>query len=78
MGTLTAQRGHFDAAEEDSRVTLNGLRWRTGRRVGRTIYAQLADEPSDLDPLIGVMDDPLYAAAVVLGHNWALTQGLYR
>lgn len=31
-------------------------RWRTGRKVGRTIYAQLGDEPSDADALIGVMD----------------------
>jgi hypothetical protein len=62
----------------EARVELNERRWRTGRRVGRTIYAQLGPEPSDLDPLIGVMDDPLYASAVVLGHNWALTQGLYR
>lgn len=31
-------------------------RWRVGRKVGRTIYLQLGDEPSDTDPLIGVMD----------------------
>lgn len=39
--------------------------WRTGRKVGRTIYAQLGTEPSDDDPLIGVMDTPELAAAVV-------------
>lgn len=31
-------------------------RWRTGRKVGRTIYAQLGADPSDTDALIGVMD----------------------
>ena len=33
-------------------------RWRTGRKVGRTIYVQVGDEPSDGDHLIGVMDTP--------------------
>ena len=32
--------------------------WRTGRKVGRTIYALAGDEPSDSDALIGVMDTP--------------------
>lgn len=31
-------------------------KWRVGRQVGRTIYLQLGDEPSDRDALIGVMD----------------------
>jgi len=30
--------------------------WRVGRKVGRTIYRQEGDEPSDDDVLIGVMD----------------------
>lgn len=36
-------------------------RWRTGRKVGRTIYIQDGPEPSDDDTLIGVMDDPVLA-----------------
>jgi hypothetical protein len=40
-------------------------RWRVGRRVGRTIYRQLGPNPSDDDPLIGVMDTPAFARAVV-------------
>lgn len=40
-------------------------RWRTGRKVGRTIYIQTGDEPSDDDTLIGVMDTPQLAAYVV-------------
>jgi hypothetical protein len=43
--------------------------WRTGRKVGRTIYAQMGPEPSDDDPLIGVMDTPDLAALVVLAVN---------
>jgi hypothetical protein len=47
--------------------------WRTGRRVGRTIYAQLLDQPGDNDPLIGVMDTTTLAAAAVHAHNEELT-----
>ena len=39
--------------------------WRVGRKVGRTIYRQLGDEPSDDDPLIGVMDTAEDAAQVI-------------
>jgi len=45
------------------------LPWRTGRRVGRTIYAQQGPEPSDSDPLIGVMDTPELAALAVAARN---------
>jgi len=48
---------------------LVALPWRTGRRVGRTIYAQPGAEPSDHDPLIGVMDTPQLASAAVRAHN---------
>lgn len=46
--------------------------WRVGRKVGRTIYAQLGPEPSDDDPLIGVMDTRGIAQAAVEGHNHLL------
>jgi hypothetical protein len=49
-----------------------GLPWRTGRKVGRTIYAQLGPEPSDEDPLIGVMDTGVLAAAAAAAHNLVL------
>lgn len=47
-------------------------RWRTGRKVGRTIYA--IQEPEDRtdrnrDPLIGVMDTPELATEAVRAHN---------
>jgi hypothetical protein len=48
---------------------LGGKPWRTGRKVGRTIYAQLGDVPSDDDPLIGVMDTPELAAIAVACRN---------
>lgn len=47
------------------------LRWRVGRTVGRTIYAQIGDTPSDLDPLIGVMDTIRLAIVAVEDHNAA-------
>lgn len=47
-------------------------RWRVGRKVGRTIYAQLRDVPSDDDVLIGTMDTPVLAKDAVTAHNHAL------
>lgn len=48
---------------------LGNLRWRTGRSVGRTIYAVVGDGPSDEDILIGMVDSPELAQAAVYGHN---------
>jgi len=45
--------------------------WRTGRKVGRTIYTQVGDEPSDCDRLIGVMDTPELAQRAVDAVNEA-------
>lgn len=47
-------------------------RWRTGRRVGRTIYRQHGPVPGDNDLLIGVMDTPELAALVVRAVNGIL------
>jgi hypothetical protein len=47
--------------------------WRTGRKVGRTIYLQLGPEPSEDDPLIGVMDTRELAAEAVEAHNARLS-----
>lgn len=46
--------------------------WRTGRKVGRTIYAQHSDEPSDEDELIGMMDTRALATEAVDAHNQLL------
>jgi hypothetical protein len=51
---------------------LVSLPWRTGRKVHRTIYAMTGPEPSDDDPLIGVMDTPELAAEAVEAHNYRL------
>lgn len=54
----------------DSLPAQSARAWRTGRKVGRTIYAQLDPHtPSDHDPLIGVMDTPELAEAAVRAHN---------
>lgn len=45
-------------------------KWRTGRKVGRTIYRMVGDEPSDEDALIGVMDTPELAAQAVQYVNY--------
>lgn len=43
----------------------NPQKWRVGRKVGRTIYRQEGDQPSDSDPLIGMMDTRELAEEVV-------------
>lgn len=44
--------------------------WRTGRKVGRTIYAMHErNKPSDDDVFIGVLDYPSAAQAAVSQHN---------
>jgi hypothetical protein len=48
------------------------LRWRTGRKVGRTIYAVVGEQPSDDDKLIGLMDTAEIADEVVRAHNACL------
>lgn len=46
--------------------------WRTGRKVGRTVYAQAGIDPGNDDELIGVMDSRELAEAVVRAHNRAI------
>lgn len=43
--------------------------WRTGRKVGRTIYEQIGAEPSDDDRLIGILDTPALARRAVEAVN---------
>jgi len=45
------------------------LPWRVGRKVGRTVYAQVGDEPNDGDCLIGVFDTRELATEAVQAHN---------
>jgi hypothetical protein len=54
---------------------LTTVPWRTGRRVGRTLYAQVGPEPSDEDVLIGVLDTPLLAAEAAAAHNTRIPGG---
>jgi hypothetical protein len=44
-------------------------RLRVGQKVGRTIYIQLAGQPSVDDPLVGLIDNPNLAAAMVRAYN---------
>jgi hypothetical protein len=45
------------------------MTYRTGRKVGRTIYHQVGPEPSDDDELVGLMDTPVLAALFVYAIN---------
>ena len=55
-------------------IDYSQLLWRAGRKVGRTIYVQIGDNPSDTDPLIGVMDTIELAAEAVRSHNLSISQ----
>jgi hypothetical protein len=63
----------WSSGETDPTVA-HWLPWRTGRKVGRTIYAQIGSKPSDDDVLIGTMDLPRLAEEVVTAHNAILQQ----
>lgn len=56
-------------ASSDPMQAPNWLPWRVGRKVGRTIYAQVGAEASDDDVLIGVMDTAALAAEAAHAHN---------
>lgn len=49
-------------------------KWRTGRKLGRTIYQQAGTAPADHDELIGVMDTPELAIVVVAAVNQHLAR----
>jgi hypothetical protein len=44
-------------------------KWRVGRKVGRTVYAQIGRSPNNSDPLIGVFDSAELAEEAVKAHN---------
>lgn len=49
--------------------------WRTDLRVGRSVYVLLSndpDAPSEMDPLLGVMESSAVAEDVVNSHNGLL------
>lgn len=52
-----------------SRLAGTTLRWRTGRTVGRTVYLQAGEEPSEDDTLIGMLDTRELADLVVYAVN---------
>lgn len=47
----------------------NNYPWRVGRKLGRTVYAQVGDEPDDEDPFLGLMETEDIAAQVVDAMN---------
>jgi len=49
----------------------NNYPWRVGRKLGRTVYAQVGPVPSDDDELLGLMETEAIAESVVKAHNYA-------
>lgn len=50
-------------------LDLRVYKWRTGRKLGRTIYAIIGQNASDIDVLIGMMDTVELAEEAVMAHN---------
>jgi hypothetical protein len=48
---------------------------RTGRKVGRTLYFQVGDQPSDNDQLVGLVDTRELAEAIVVAWNEVYRRG---
>lgn len=59
-------------ADDQLDKTWPPARWRTGRRVGRTIYIQLEDEAGEHDVLVGLMDTRELATLAVSAVNHLL------
>lgn len=45
------------------------MKFRTGRKVGRTLYVQINDQPDDMDLLIGIVDTSDQADIIVNAVN---------
>lgn len=60
---------HFCGGRSAGRLAEPDVPWRVGRHLGRTVYAMLGDEPSDDDPVLGMLDTPELAAEACAGHN---------
>lgn len=54
--------------ELDARWVLS-KRWRVGRKLGRTLYAQIGAEPGLEDVVLGMVDDARIAQAICDEHN---------
>ena len=54
---------------------LSSLPWRTGRSLGRTIYARTGGEDWEADTAIGMLDTRELAEAACAAHNAELARG---
>ena len=55
----------YDDDPEATAVLFDVKAFRTGRKLGRTVYAMASVVPSDEDVLVGVMETPYMASVVV-------------
>lgn len=62
------RRSFIAKSHEDAIATPDG-RWRVGRHLGRTVYLQIGDQPSDQDLLLGMMDTAEVAHTVIEAVN---------
>ena len=65
-------RHYQDARAGVEAAWLVDLPWRVGRSVARTVYAQVDEDPTKSDLLIGLFDTSELAAEAVRCHNASL------
>jgi hypothetical protein len=53
---------------------LSSVPWRTGRTLGRTVYARTGGADWKADTVIGMMDTPALAEEACRAHNAALSR----
>jgi hypothetical protein len=58
-----------NARTHEESTDLAARPWRQGRKVGRNVYAQVSEDPSDDDVAIGSFDSEWLAFACVYAHN---------
>lgn len=58
-------------------TTAPAVKLRTGRHLGRTLYLQVSDHPTDSDRFLGILDSPEIATLIMVEINrnpWLLNE----
>lgn len=55
-------------------MNVTKLPWRVGRSLGRTVYAQVSEDPTKSDMFLGIFDSKGAAQYVVDLHNKSLRE----
>lgn len=61
-------------ATEHTIEQLQNMVWRTGTKLGRTVYARVGKDASPEDVFLGIFDTPELALHAVMTHNLLLSE----